>query len=146
LSVTCDRLVVFSRFFHQDNWPPLYNWNSIESGITRWGVEIWGSCRIKSLKISLRVIRRQTMQYPTGTKNKHYTANYDWAIRTTPIPGVKSGAPEGNVNVTRDHLMLYMYAVYSLIVTLNEIVLTYDDATEKFIYNIEKDFIIITFT
>ena len=36
LSVTCDRLVVFSgysSFAHQKNWPPQYNWNIVESGI-----------------------------------------------------------------------------------------------------------------
>ena len=35
-SVTCDRLVVFSRssgFLHQLNWPPRYNWNIVESGV-----------------------------------------------------------------------------------------------------------------
>ena len=36
LSVTCDRLVVFSRyssFLHQQNRWPWYNWNIVESGI-----------------------------------------------------------------------------------------------------------------
>ena len=36
LSVTCDRLVGFSRysgFLHQKNWPPRYNWNIVESGV-----------------------------------------------------------------------------------------------------------------
>jgi hypothetical protein len=35
-SVTCDRSVVFSgysSFLHQQNWPPRYNWNIVESGI-----------------------------------------------------------------------------------------------------------------
>ena len=34
LSVTCDRSVVFSEFssfFHQQNWPPRYNWNIVEN-------------------------------------------------------------------------------------------------------------------
>jgi hypothetical protein len=36
LSVTCDMSVVFSgssRFLHQYNWPPRYNWNIVESGV-----------------------------------------------------------------------------------------------------------------
>jgi hypothetical protein len=33
LSATCDRLVVFSGFLHQLNWPPRYNWNIVESGV-----------------------------------------------------------------------------------------------------------------
>jgi hypothetical protein len=36
LSVTCDRSVVFSvysDFLHQYNWPPLYYWNVVESGV-----------------------------------------------------------------------------------------------------------------
>ena len=36
MSVTCDRSVVFSGssgFLHQYNWPPLYNWNIVESGV-----------------------------------------------------------------------------------------------------------------
>jgi hypothetical protein len=35
LSVTCDRSVVFSEyssFLNQQNWPPRYNWNIVESG------------------------------------------------------------------------------------------------------------------
>jgi hypothetical protein len=36
LWVTCNRWVVFSgysRFLHQLNWPPRYNWNIVESGV-----------------------------------------------------------------------------------------------------------------
>ena len=36
LSVTCDRSVVssgYSSFLNQKNWPPRYNWNSVERGI-----------------------------------------------------------------------------------------------------------------
>jgi hypothetical protein len=36
LSVTCGKLVVFSGysgFLHHKNWPPRYNWNSVESGV-----------------------------------------------------------------------------------------------------------------
>jgi hypothetical protein len=36
LSVTCDRLVVFSGysgFLHQYNWPPRYNWNIVENSV-----------------------------------------------------------------------------------------------------------------
>ena len=36
LPVTCDRSVVFcgnSGFLHQQNWPPRYNWNIVESGV-----------------------------------------------------------------------------------------------------------------
>jgi len=36
LSVTYDRSVVFSEysgFLHQQNWPPRYNWNCVESGV-----------------------------------------------------------------------------------------------------------------
>ena len=38
LSVTCGRGVVFSGYFcflHQENWPPLYNWNIVDSGVKR---------------------------------------------------------------------------------------------------------------
>jgi hypothetical protein len=34
LSVTCDRSVVFSSFLHQENLPPQYNWNIVESANT----------------------------------------------------------------------------------------------------------------
>ena len=36
MSVTCGRSVVsfgYSVFLHQQNWPPRYNWNIVESGI-----------------------------------------------------------------------------------------------------------------
>ena len=36
MSVTCDRSMVFSRysgFLHQENWPPRYCWNIVESGV-----------------------------------------------------------------------------------------------------------------
>jgi hypothetical protein len=36
LSVTCDRSVFFSGssdFLHQQNWPPRYDWNIVESGV-----------------------------------------------------------------------------------------------------------------
>ena len=36
LSVTCDSSVSFSKysgFHHQQNWPPPYNWNIVESGV-----------------------------------------------------------------------------------------------------------------
>ena len=36
LSVTCDQLVVFSGssvFLYLQHWPPLYNWNIVESGV-----------------------------------------------------------------------------------------------------------------
>ena len=35
-SVTCHRSMIFSgysSFLHQENWPPRYNWNIVESGI-----------------------------------------------------------------------------------------------------------------
>ena len=33
LSVTCDKSVVFSGFLHQQNWPPWYHWNIVQSGV-----------------------------------------------------------------------------------------------------------------
>ena len=41
--VTCDRLVVFSEysnFLHQQNWPPRYNWNIVESGVKHYNHQL----------------------------------------------------------------------------------------------------------
>ena len=33
MSVNCGRPVVFSGFVHQQNWPPRFNWNIVESDV-----------------------------------------------------------------------------------------------------------------
>ena len=55
LSVTCDRLMVFSAssdFLHQENWPPRYSWNIVESDVKQHKRNNIFECLSKLLKKS----------------------------------------------------------------------------------------------
>jgi hypothetical protein len=48
--VTCDRLVIFSGFLHQKNWPSRYNWYIVESDIKHHQTNRIGKDKITSEK------------------------------------------------------------------------------------------------
>jgi len=44
--MTCDKLVVFFGFLHQQNWPPRYNWSIVESGVKQHQTNIYCLCTV----------------------------------------------------------------------------------------------------
>ena len=69
---TCDRLAIFSGssgFLHQQNWPPRYNWNIVESGVKHQTTFIEHSsighrhCRLQLMLNAKLVSGQQTLKW-----------------------------------------------------------------------------------